>query len=377
MRWQGGDFVRARQKSLASLTLVGVAVALGIILLFRASESRFEPTVRANPVVDLLGWLPATDQSRRAYAAWIDQSGAPLSVTGAIDQLSLTPPPLALGRSAEWQRITGISASQVTGWASSPGAEVTVLIGDLAADEIGAYLDRAEYRQTTYRSVPIWLRPEGVTPSRIVEGDDLRALNAIAVYQNRVVVGRSEGAVRRVLDTANGNGLSLAEQDIVATTNITPNLSGIMVLDLRDLAIACGVGRGWLETDFDGPSDRSLAILYHLDATTMTSVTSIWTGFDDELAADAALPILESDWRTGFVNQTGFGGLVSNLATVSNVRRIDAYVVADLTAGRDNGWVRSGVRYLIAICEQASTLIPSGSPVRATPVASPSPMEST
>ena len=49
--------------------------------------------------------------------------------------------------------------------------------------------------------------------------------------------------------------------------------------------------------------------------------------------------------------------------------------VAELVDGRDNGWVRSGVRFLIGICEQAATLVPAGNPPRATPVASPSPVE--
>jgi hypothetical protein len=376
LRWLGSDTVR-RRKRLAPLALMIVAVAAGVVSLLQSSESRFAPVARANPVSDLLGWLPATDQSRREYAAWIDQPGAPLSITSAIDRLSFAPPPLALGRSVEWQRLTGISASRINGWASSPGAGATILQGDLAADAIEAQLDLSGFTKTTYRSVSIWLRPDRLDTNRIIEGDDLRALSAIAVYQNRVVIGLSERAVRQVLDTANGNSPSLAGEPIVATTNVTPNLSGIMVLDQRDLAIECGVGRGWLSTDFTEPSGRFLAILYHLDSTDSAPVTSVWAEYGDELGAEAVLPLLEADWRSGYVNQIGFGGLVSNLATVQDVRRIEAYVVADLTAGRDNGWIRSGVRYLISICEQASTLVPSGTPDRATPIASPSPMEST
>ena len=376
MRLPRAGSVRLRRTSLASLAVLGIAVVLGGIVLLTGSTARFAPVARANPAADLLGWLPATDESRRAYAVWIDQPGAPLGVTDAIDRLSFGPPPLALGRSAEWQRITGISASMITAWASAPGANVTILDGNLAADEIGARLDLADYRQTSYRSVSIWQRPDSLPGNRVVEGDDLRALNAIAIYQHRVIIGLSVDAVRAALDTAGGRLPSLADEPVAAAANVTANLSGIMVLDQRDLAIDCGVGRGWLRTDFTEPSDRTVAILYHLDASTSAPVTSVWAAFDDEGAAEALLPVLETDWRSGYVNQTGFGGLVSNLAAVQQVRRIDAYVVADLTAGRDNGWVRSGVRYLIALCEQASTLIPRDAPVRATPVASPSPMES-
>jgi hypothetical protein len=92
--------------------------------------------------------------------------------------------------------------------------------------------------------------------------------------------------------------------------------------------------------------------------------------------AEAGMILLQQDWTSGYVNRIGVGGEVANLTDVRSVYRSDRYVVADLVNGRDNGWVRSGVRYLIAICEQASTLVPPGDPPRATPVASPSPMES-
>ena len=185
--------------TLSAIAVVAAALILGLTLIGRSSDSSFDPTVRANPIVDLLGWLPATDQSRRAYAAWVEQPGAPLDLTSASDRLSILPPPLALGRSSEWQRTTGISASQVTGWASAPGAGVTVLTGTFDAAEITSRLGQADYRSTLYRSVPIWLSPAQIDTSRVIEGDDLHASNAIAVYQDRVVIGWDERAVRRSL----------------------------------------------------------------------------------------------------------------------------------------------------------------------------------
>jgi hypothetical protein len=357
-----------------ALAVIGGALLVSVILINRSSDAGFDPAVRANPVVDLLGWLPATDQSRRAYAAWVEQPGAPLDLTDAVDRLSITPAPLALGRSSEWQRTTGISASQVTGWASAPGAGVTVLSGTFDAAGIQLRLDQAGYRSTTYRSVPIWLRPDPIEQGTIVEGDDMRASNAIAVYQDRVVFGWDEQSVHRALDAASGVSASLATESAVDTANITTGLSGIMIVDQRDLAIECGVGGGWLKSDFSRPSGRAVAVLYHMDDAG-TPVTSIWANYDDSDTAMALLPVLETDWRSGYANQIGLGGRVSDYATVQSVRQIDAWVVADLTAGRDNRWVRSGIRYLVAICEQASPLIPAGAPNRATPVASPSPME--
>jgi hypothetical protein len=358
----------------AALAVLAAALVFSLILIARPSDSKFTPTVRNNPAADLLGWIPATDEARRSYAAWVAQPDAPLDLTDAIDRLTLVPAPLALGRSAEWQRTTGISASQVTGWASAPGAGVTVLAGDLDADTISSRLDQAGYERHTYRSAPIWVSAEPQPRSRLIDGDDLRAMNAIAVIDGHAVIGWSEDAVRRALEAAAGVQASLATEPIVAAINITPDLSGIMVLDQRDFAIDCGVGRGWSKSDFGAPSGRVIASLYHLDDTG-APVTSVWAEFADAAAAEVILPTVASDWQTGFANQTGLGGRISDIATVQSVERIDAYVVADLTAGRENGWVRSGIRYLVALCEQSSLLRPRESPPRATRVASPSPME--
>jgi hypothetical protein len=244
-------------------------------------------------------------------------------------------------------------------------------------DAIAEQLDRSGYSRSRHRGLTIWHRSGQQEDSRIIEGDDLRALSALAMHGDRVIVGYNEDAIRAALDAAHGSRASLAEEAVVATANITPDLSGIMVLDQRDLAIRCGVGRGWLESDFHEPSGRELAVLYHVDSTTSHPVTSVWAEYEDELAAEAMLPLLEADWQSGYVNQIGMGGLVSNLATFDAISRVEEYVVADLVDGRENGWTRSGVRYLVAICEQASILIPGGSPVRATPIASPSPVEAT
>lgn len=77
----------------------------------------------------------------------------------------------------------------------------------------------------------------------------------------------------------------------------------------------------------------------------------------------------------GYLYQQGVTARVPDFGSVRSVQAVGQFVVADLVRGRDNGWTRSGVRFLIGVCEQASSLIPVGAPERATPVASPSPME--
>jgi hypothetical protein len=366
-----GAFPRRR---LSSLVLVGVVVA-GLATLLQGGPTRFEPEVRSNPALDLLGWIPATDQSRRAYAVWIDQPDAPFNLRDAIDRLSIAPPPIGLGRSAEWQRTTGISASRVTAWASSPLAGVSVLSVAISIADIEQRLQDAGFRRKTYRTVPLWLDPTPTSNDLTIDGDNLRAMNVVAITEGRVVIGFDEASVKAALDAATGRRDSLAGEQIASLISGSANLSGFMVVDHRDLAVECGAGRDWLNTDFASASGREVAIAYHLDADTRQPVTAAWVEYQDAELAEISLTIMESDWSEGYLHQTDLGGPIANLASLQSVHRIATFGVADLVDGRENGWVRSGVRYLTTVCDQASRLIPRGSPARATPVASPSPME--
>jgi hypothetical protein len=367
---------RGRRRRLSILLVPGIAFAFGLITILTGGETRFEPTVRPNPTLDLLGWIPATDQSRRAYAVWIDQPDAPYDLRSAVGSLSISPAPLGLGRSAEWQQTTGISSSRVTAWASSPPAGVTVLSTVVTKEEIEQHLRDAGYRRTTHRAVPLWLAPQPRNANLSIQGDNLRALNAVAVTEGRIVVGFDEASVRASLDAASGRRDSLADELIASLLAALPGLSGFMVEDQRDLAIECGAGRDWLKSDFTSASGRELAIAFRLDSDTRLPVTSAWVEYQDSDLAEVSLSLMETDWREGSIRQADLGGPISNLARLRSVSRVGVFGVADLVEGRENGWVRSGVRYLTAVCSQASRLIPAGSPVRATPVASPSPVES-
>ncbi len=148
-----------------------------------------------------------------------------------------------------------------------------------------------------------------------------------------------------------------------------------MAVDQRDMAVRCGVAGAWQTTDFDGPSRRFVAVRYERATAEHPQTTSVHVQFEDELDALAGLTRLEQEWVSGFVNERGFGADVADFGTTRVVYADSAWVVAELVDGRDNGWVRSGVRFLIGVCEQAATLVPAGTPPRATPVASPSPVE--
>ena len=127
----------------------------------------------------------------------------------------------------------------------------------------------------------------------------------------------------------------------------------------------------WLQSDFESPSGRVVGVAYRLDPEDSEPITSVWIELADDLAADAGQFALEDGWRNGFINRSGIGGPISALASVAKVYRDGTLVVADLVQGRENGWVRSGVRYLVELCEYSSAMVPPGQPSRATPIASP------
>ena len=358
-----------------SLFLVAVAAAIIVFELVNVLRDDDEkpPSITSNEngLLDVLGWIPATDQSLRSYAAWIRTDGAPITLPDAPGDLLINPQPLALGRSTDWQRITGVSASEVESWATSPGAEVTVLKGQFQFDEFQSTLKEMGYTREDHHGIPIWESPNPVQVPSVVNGDDMRSLNAVAVADDRIVLGVTSAAVALSLDAAVGDVSSIADDQLAHVAATTGVNVGIMVIDMRDLAVSCGVSNGWQLGDFPGTSGRSVAVTYGYDAGGAPR-TSVWTQFADNDQATVNLTRMTIDWTQGYVNQAGIGESVATFADVTSVSQSGPFIVADLANGGENGWVRSGIRYLIAICEQSATLMPAGSPDTGTPVSTPS-----
>src|SRR3954453_13713307 len=91
-----------------------LAFAIGIVALLQPesdADQQFVPVARETRLLDLFSWIPATDTSLRAFSAWVDQPGNPVSLSAANGELAIDPVPLALGQSVAWQQTTGISAS--------------------------------------------------------------------------------------------------------------------------------------------------------------------------------------------------------------------------------------------------------------------------
>jgi hypothetical protein len=344
-------------------------VIIGAILI--TDEGRKALPVRnENAILDALSWIPATEASTRAFAAWSAQPGDPLNAIEALERLDPEPVPLLFGRSTDWQVLTGTSAGDFTGWASAGNHGPTVLVGEFDETGVSSALRSNGYVPVADDRGTIWIAPENVIRSATVNGDDLRALAAIAVMPGRIIVGMDHDSVLQGLRAGHDERDSLA--DLAQAFPITSFSAGLQVVDQRDLAIQCGVGSGWDEGDFPTASGFWTRIIWTRGS---SSVTSVGVAYADELTALAGLTPLESEWRTGFVNGRGLGAAVADLANVDAVYQNGPWVVADLSNGRENGWTRSGVRFLIEICEEAARLIPAGLPVSASPVASPAAME--
>jgi hypothetical protein len=361
-----------RHSNRTRLSLFLVAIAAAIVVVAVASilpDDGKSPSIspNENALLDVLGWIPATDESLRAYAAWTSSDTAPIALSDAVGDLIVNPRPLALGISTDWQRITGISASDVESWATSPGAGVTVLKGPFEFGDFQVALDEMGYTREDHHGIPVWIAPNPIQTPSVISGDDLRSLNAVAVAADRIVLGLSADAVARALDAAVGDASSIADDQVAHVAASTGSNVGIMVIDMRDLAVSCGVSNGWQVADFQGASGRSVAITYGYDAAGAPR-TSVWTQFANNDQATVNLDRMATDWTQGYLNQLGVGESVATFATVTSVSQSGPFIVADLANGRENGWVRSGIRYLIAICEQSATLMPAGTPDTKTPV---------
>jgi len=160
---------------LAGATLV-VAVSVGAVLQMRnKDEPAPVPVQRADPVLDLLGWIPATDDTRRAFAVWSEDPGGTdgtlLTISAAdpfLDRLALTPVPFTLGRSGTWPDRFGYRAREVTSWATTgTGAPVAVLGGAFDLRAIEHKLTDAGYRESSYWGVVFYVLHEVATPSRL------------------------------------------------------------------------------------------------------------------------------------------------------------------------------------------------------------------
>jgi hypothetical protein len=350
-----------------------IAIAAAPVLLTRdEDEPAPHPIQRADPILDLLGWIPATDETRRTFAAWSEDpggaDGTPVAISAAdsfFGRLAMTPLPFTLGRSRDWHSRFGYSAREVTGWATAGnGASIAVLIGEFDRGLIEETLRAAGYRETSYQGVALYVLHDVATPSRTVDGDAVSAANAVAFFADRLITGVSTEAVWGAIDAARGRIPSLADEaaveEIVGT--LAP-ISGLVAIDAADHAVDCGRGGLWTRHNIDRPSGRYVVVGYGRLGDGGERRTMVATSFGDWLAASGMLDTYTVGWQSGTVSAAGAGADVSAYGRVSAVGQTDKWLVAELLDGREDGWVRAGIRFASPVCQAVETALPPGKPV--------------
>ncbi|MDQ3514758.1 MAG: hypothetical protein M3462_14080, partial [Chloroflexota bacterium] len=212
------------------------------------------PTVRPDPLDDLLGWLPVTGATRAAFAVWdprldepgavtrdgnglgelatpavipgttggatpgIAPGGAPAATpgAGAADvpatvardpaDLGMEPRPRTLGLTPGWEATHGWDVEDVVAWAvggAAPG-DVTILAGTFERLVIRTVLLAGGYRETTHRGVPLFVVSDQPVPGPTVGGDAPSAANAVAILDDRLVTAMDPALARAAIDAATG-----------------------------------------------------------------------------------------------------------------------------------------------------------------------------
>lgn len=360
---------RPRAFTSRTLLLAGCALLLlnaatiAIAVHFARSSSSDQTTTRADPIADLLAWLPETTETRRAFSVW----------TGTSDptRLSLSPAPLTLGRSAAWRSRYGYGVENVTAWAvAGPGSSLSVLKGSFDWAKIEQALIASGFRQSTYRRAVIFTATTaGPSDDVIRDGDSSGSAKVVAMLDQRLVAGASEQLVHLAVDAAQGRTGSLADVPAIASALVSLQpLVGLMAISQADQAIACGVGQGWTSAAVTPDEKRFVIVAYgHLGEGGLPRTLVAMT-FANENQAEGAFPAYEEGWRSGFANAGGAGGALASFGTVSNVSRNHAMLVAEITNGTEQGWARAGVRFAVAVCSPATGALPVGTPP---PAASP------
>lgn len=91
--------------------------------------------------------------------------------------------------------------------------------------------------------------------------------------------------------------------------------------------------------------------------------TPVATSYADSAAAGKALDTYTAGWEGGIVITTQAGVEIGDLGSVNAVGQTDEWLIAELVDGREDGWVRAGVRFANPVCEAAATALPRGTPV--------------
>jgi hypothetical protein len=358
----------ARRRWLVASAVAGalLAVALAAIVVWQIRKDNDIPS-RDSALGDLLAWIPADDAAAASFAAWTPDPGRSSELT-ALDalptytKLGVDPLPAALGTDLDWPDRYGWSAGDVTGWAAAGDGELGVLSGDFPFDEIAGRLAAAGYHQASYRGLRLFVAANDATPADPSANGVIPGVGAIALFRGRIVTARSSAQLHRAIDVAKAGSGSLADND--AVSQALAKISSLSLLTGTTqslLAAACDVDAVAGSTGAAGRTNYAL-VGYGRTGKGGARRTVVAVSYPSADAAAANLAAVRDGWNGGFVNARGAGASISTYGEVSGVSQSGRLLVAELVNGRDDDWVRTGIRYALPVCEAAMALAPAATP---------------
>ena len=367
----------------AIILIAGFAIAVGAAAAVadRLATAEDVPTIVRHDdlTVDLLGWLPASDETRRSFAVWVDEGAVGATPPAVMDvglqaSLGMAPLPRTLGATPGWRAAFGWAAGDVTAWAAGgeAGDGVAILAGEFDLEAIDHALETAGYRATTYRRVPLYVLHPVATPVAAIDGAAAGDANAVGLLAGRVITAPDERDVRDAIDAALGFGPSLADDRQVAALLRTVGANaGLAVLDAADLAAICFTDDPTARAAAGVPSGRYVAAVYGRtgpDGPRQTTILVTFGGVPGASVQEAA-----AAWEYGWVDAGVALGAVS--APAAAYARIDAAgatadtLIARFGDGRVAGWAPVALRLASPVCLAVADLAPAAAAPLGTPVA--------
>lgn len=316
-------------------------------------------------VPDLLLWVPATDETRLAFAMWLasDASSPAELIPGStpiVRRLALLPMPRTLGRSPGWRERFGYGARDVLSWvAAGPNAELAVLSGTFDQAAIEHALLASGYHTRQHRGVTIFVHDGPARPAPVIEGDSVTAAQAVAVFPGLLLTSSRPELVEDAIGASQGVIPSLAtNQSIVTISRTLAPYHGLMIRDATLHARECGLASPGAEPF--RPSGRYVAIAYGDNGSSATRRTFIANAF---VSPDEATAI-QSPYISAWFSELPLveGSPLAAFGRLTTVAQTGPVLVAEIVDGRDDGWARSGIRFAYPVCAAAAASPPSGTP---------------
>jgi hypothetical protein len=190
------------------------------------------------------------------------------------------------------------------------------------------------------------------TPTPILNGDSIGFANAIALQPNLLIISVSPELVKLAIEAGRGQRPSLTTdpffQDVFHT--LAP-FHGLMVRDAKLHALECGLLPS--ESDRLVPSGRYIALAYRDASSPQSRRTLVANVF---LSLDEATTIRSRYVRAWYADEPLVEG--SSLAVFGRLITVvqsGPVVLAELADGRDEGWIRSGIRFAFPVCAAAAS----------------------